>query len=75
VSELSDIFAKDPLIAPLTEIELEAVIAYYKERRGSFDLVRKDGSMKRRRAKSKPKAKVVDPAQIDIEEILKEENR
>ena len=73
-SELAELFAKDPLITPWTEAEIDLAVAWLKQNRGNYDLIRKDGSIKRRRnmVKAKPK---VDRAQMNFDEILKESIR
>jgi hypothetical protein len=67
MSELSELFRKDPL--EWIDAEVEMAVAYYKEHRNKFALIKKDGQLKRVRTK-KAKTKQVDPNQI--EELIKE---
>jgi hypothetical protein len=48
---LAEIFCKDPLA--MTGDDLAAIVAHYREFRGQFALIRKDGTVKKPR---KPKA-------------------
>jgi hypothetical protein len=69
MSELSDLFQKDPLLC--TEAELEKIIARYKEFRANPLAFKKTGERKKVHTK-KVKTKQVDPNQIDLEELIKE---
>jgi len=62
LSEIGTIFQKPPL--EWSRADLESAIAWFKEHRGHLDLIKKDGSVKR-------KAKAKD-AQIDLDELIKE---
>jgi hypothetical protein len=55
MSEISTLFQKPPL--EWTAADLELAVAYFKEHRGNFHLIKKDGAIKRKRsrkAKAKP---------------------
>ena len=69
MSDLSDLFQKDPL--SLTGSDLDTIVSHYRANRGNYAVMNpKTGQVKKVRAKKAAKKTRIDPAQLDLVELI-----